>query len=66
MATEFAPASDHARRLATEAASKAETAKSAEGLAVGKLDLFRRNPFAIIVVPGFNSRDFTLPENEAR
>jgi len=60
----FAPASDHARALAEAATAKSATAKFAKALADGKSDLFKLNPFLIRVVPGFNSRDFSLPENE--
>lgn len=60
----FAPASEHAQRLAESASAKASTAKFAKALSDGKSDMFKLNPFLIRVVPGFNSRDFSLPEND--
>lgn len=60
----FTPSSDHARALAEAAIAKAASSKGVKAVMEGRSDLFRLNPFIIRVVDGFNSRDFSLPENE--
>lgn len=56
-----APVSDVAKALAAEAAAK--IGSGLKGMASGRSDLFRLNPFAIKVKSGWNSRDLENPEN---
>ncbi|RYD48953.1 MAG: hypothetical protein EOP83_25790, partial [Verrucomicrobiaceae bacterium] len=61
--TVLAATSAFALSLSERAAAKVAAGGGIKALNDGRQDQFRLNPFAIFVLPDFNSRDFDLPEN---
>ena len=59
------PVSDVAKSIAARAAETAKNAKQAgiKGLATGRSDTFRVNPYSLVIKDGWNSRDLDNPEN---
>lgn len=64
--TASVPSSDVAKRVAAAAAETVSSAKEKgiKGVAVGRQDTFRINPYNLFIEEGLNSRDMATPENQ--